>query len=153
MNKRFPMMPKLAHVLPLAFMLFALFASINQAIAAPALTMLGDGLFEEKGKSRIWQMQRSKKMDSPGEVQQYLHQLNQGPYHDWRLPTKWELYGLFAKFDLKINGEVSIRLEGSYWIKDEDGSIHPVSWETGDQCGPERIMYPTKSGYVRAIRP
>lgn len=153
MNQQFSTMLKIAHVLPLVLMVFTLFASIEQAMAEPALTMLEGGLFEEKGRGRTWQMQRSKKIDSLAAAQQYLQQLNKGLYHDWRLPTKWELYDLFTKFDLKKNGEVSIRLEGSYWLKDEDGSIHPGSWEMGDQCGAERIMYPTTSGYVRAIRP
>lgn len=133
--------------------LLALLIPVWSMAAEPSLSRLEDGLMRERDSGLIWQMERSRKMRTPAAVQHYLRQLNQGKYRDWRLPTKWELYGLFAKFDLKKNGDIAIALEGSYWLRDEDGSIHPGAWETGDQCGPERIMYPTKSGYVRAVRP
>ncbi len=121
--------------------------------AQPALIQIDGGLIQEKRSGLIWQMERSKKFRSQEQVEKYLNQLNQGPHHDWRLPTKWELYDFIAKFDLKINGDIRIPFEGSYWLKDDNGTIHPGSWETGDQCGPERGFFTTKSGYVRAVRP
>nr|WP_320009781.1 DUF1566 domain-containing protein [uncultured Desulfobulbus sp.] len=111
------------------------------------------GLVQETQNGLIWQMQRSKKMRSPSDVKAYLAKLNQGQYHDWRLPTKWELYNFFMLFDLKKNGKIELKLEGSYWIRQEDGSIGPASWELGDQCGKERTFYQPKAGYVRALRP
>lgn len=119
----------------------------------PVLSRTQEGLFQETNSGLVWQMERSKKMRSLAEVEHYLNQLNQGVYHDWRLPTKWELYDLFSTFDLKKNGDVTIVLEGSYWIRDDKGKRHPASWETGDQCGVERTYYTTQSGHVRAVRP
>ncbi len=121
--------------------------------AQPDLVQIGDGLVQEQRSGLIWQMERSKKYRSLEAVEKFLHRLNQGPYHDWRLPTKWELYDFIARFDLKKNGAIKLPFEGSYWIKDDNGTFHPGSWETGDQCGPERMFFSTKSGYVRAVRP
>ena len=60
---------------------------------------------------------------------------------------------LYKIFDLKKNGQVQLQLNGSYWLVDNRGAMQPGIWEIGDQCGPERSFYGTKSGYVRAIRP
>ncbi|MGD9949381.1 MAG: hypothetical protein AB7U29_13020 [Desulfobulbus sp.] len=134
-------------------MLLMLSIPVVVSAAEPALLQSAAGLIQETNNGLVWQMERSKKIRSLPAVEKYLHQLNQGPYHDWRLPTKWELYDFFSKFDLKKNGDINISLEGSYWLKDDDGSIHAGSWETGDQCGTERTFYTTKSGYLRAVRP
>lgn len=138
---------------PQLLLLVLLMMPAISAAAEPILSQLAGGLLQEKNNGRIWQMERSRKMHSSTAVQRYLHQLNQGPYQDWRLPTKWELYDLFSKFDLKKNGDITITLEGSYWLKGDKGSLYPGTWETGNQCGAERTFYTTQSGYVRAVRP
>jgi hypothetical protein len=117
------------------------------------LTVLDNGVVQERTTGRMWHMERSKKIRSAAEVQQYLAELNQGPFTDWRLPNKWELYNLYKIFDLKKNGQVQLQLNGSYWLVDNRGTMRPGEWEIGDQCGPERLFYSAKSGYVRAIRP
>lgn len=123
------------------------------AIAEPALHLIDGPFLQENGRQRLWQMQRSKKLRSIAEVQAYLHHLNQGGHTDWRLPSKWEMYELFTIFDLKRNGDIVLALDGSYWMTEDDGTVMAGSWETGDQCGPERNFFPATSGYVRAVRP
>lgn len=123
------------------------------ALAEPALHLLDGTYLQENGHQRLWQVQRSKKLRTYAEVQQYLHQLNQGRYADWRLPSKWEIHALFTLFDLKRNGDIVLALDGSYWMTGDDGTVLAGSWESGDQCGMERNFFPATSGYVRAIRP
>lgn len=147
-NKRPPLRIFLQLVPLLVFLLPAVVVA-----AQPALLQVEGGLIQERRSGLIWQSERSRKFRSLAKVEKYLQQLNQGTYHDWRLPTKWELYDFISKFDLKINGDIRLPFEGSYWLKDDNGTIHPGSWETGDQCGPERAFFTTKSGYVRAVRP
>ncbi len=77
-------------------------------------------------------MDRSKKMRSPAEVQEYISDLNKGEYNDWRLPTKYELYDLFLLFALKENRELDIKLEMSYWLVGNNGKMIVGSWEPGD---------------------
>jgi len=132
---------------------FLLCIPTSSLSAEGALRQEAPGLIAESKTGLVWQEKRSHKKHSPDEVQQYLTQLNQGPYHDWRLPSKWELYDFFMIFDLKKDGGVNLKLEGSYWLKDDNGKLYPASWEQGDQCGAERTFYKTKSGYVRAVRP
>ena len=136
----------------LSFMLILL-PAIVLAVQTAALKNYGDGTFGELGTSRMWQIDRSKKMKTPAEVSQYLHTLNKGAYSDWRLPTKQELYQLNTIFDFKKNGAVKFKFEGKYWLVDPKGAVSVGAWEIGDQCGPERTFYVGKKGYVRAIRP
>ena len=124
-----------------------------QAIAEPGLQLVDGTTLYENGRQRWWQMKRSKKMHSATEVQEYLGQLNQGKYADWRLPTKWEMREFFTLFDLKRNGDIVLALDGSYWMMGENGTMMAGSWDSGDQCGVERNFFPAASGYVRAIRP
>ncbi|MDD2462370.1 MAG: hypothetical protein PHI97_00070 [Desulfobulbus sp.] len=142
-----------ARVGPILLILLLLTIPTVTRAAQPALQQVGNGLIQETNSGLFWQMERSKKLRSPAAVENYLHQLNQGVHHDWRLPTKWELYDFLSKFDLKKNGGISIALEGSYWLKEDKGTVYPGSWDTGDQCGLERTFFSAKSGYVRAIRP
>jgi len=101
----------------------------------------------------MWQLERSKRLRSEQKVQLYLEQLNAGRYNDWRLPTKSELYRFIEIFDWKKNGDVRTRVEGDHWLTVDSGTVVPGEWELDDMCGPERIFYKKKSGYVRAIRP
>ena len=116
-----------------------------------ALSTISENIFQNSTNDQMWQMRKSKRFKNASSAVQYLNELNQGEYQDWRLPTKQELYKLFSDFDLKMNGDVRIRLEGNYWI--ENDGIQAAAWEIGDQCGPSRTFYTKKAGYVRAIRP
>ncbi|MGB3209441.1 MAG: hypothetical protein WBB19_01930 [Desulforhopalus sp.] len=139
------------------FSFFVLFwlLPLSAALAAEnsALEIHDDGVFQELDHNTLWRMERSKKLKTSSEVQQYLKILNTGAYSDWRLPTKRELYELDTIFDLKRNGEVRIQLEGGYWLTDGNGNISAGAWEIGDGCGPERTFFTRKKGYVRAVRP
>ena len=115
------------------------------------LSTISEEIFQNSRNDQMWQMRKSKRFKNASSVVQCLNELNQGEYQDWRLPTKQELYKLFSDFDLKIHGDVRIRLEGNYWIENE--GIQAGTWEIGDQCGPSRTFYTKKAGYVRAIRP
>ena len=97
-----------------------------------AVKILDGGIIQEPENGRMWQMDRSKKMRSPAEVQEYLSDLNEDEYNDWRLPTKYELYDLFLLFALKENRELDIKLEMSYWLIGNNGKMIVGSWEPGD---------------------
>ena len=97
-----------------------------------AVTILDGDIIQEPENGRMWQMNRSKKMSSSTEVQEYLSNLNKGEYNDWRLPTKYELYDLFLLFALKENQKLDIKLEMSYWLVGNNGKMIVGSWEPGD---------------------
>ncbi len=97
-----------------------------------AVTILDGDRIQEPENGRMWQVNRSKKMRSSTEVQEYLSNLNKGEYNDWRLPTKYELYDLFLLFALKENRELDIKLEMSYWLVGNNGKMIVGSWEPGD---------------------
>jgi len=126
---------------------------ISVVVAAPKLAQFSSAVFVETDSKRMWVSERSHRFKHSKDVLNYLHELNSGEFSDWRLPDKQELYELFSVFDLKKNGTVKTRLEGYYWLADEDGKPFVGSWEIGDQCGPSRTFYNGSSGYVRAIRP
>ncbi len=119
----------------------------------PVLRSVGDQYFENRGEGVMWTKMRSKRFQTPSDVQDYLDNLNTGRFNDWRLPTKQELYDLLAIFDLKKNGEVKVRIEGKYWLVNNKGETSVGAWEIGDGCGPERRFFSGDNGYVRAIRP
>ncbi len=97
-----------------------------------AVTILDGDIIQEPENGRMWQMNRSKKMSSSTEVQEYLSNLNKGEYNDWRLPTKYELYDFFLLFALKENQELDINLEMSYWLVGNNEKMIVGSWEAGD---------------------
>lgn len=133
------------------FLLF--FMALPGLAGQAALIQLSDTTFQETSGERIWHLNRSKRFKTEGDATRYLNALNQGEFNDWRLPTKDELYKLFSIFDLKRNGSVKTRLEGTYWLTDKRGKMYAGAWEIGDQCGPSRTFYMYKNGYVRAVRP
>jgi hypothetical protein len=138
--------------LVLILLLTGLFITSDISMAGDqALKQISEEIFQDTQNDKMWQMQKSKRLKSASSVEQYLSELNQGKYKDWRLPTKEELYTLFTYFDLKESGDVHIQLDGNYWIENE--GIQAGAWENGDQCGPSRTYYRKKSGYIRAIRP
>ena len=124
---------------------------VTSTAGEPVLNQISEEIFQNSRNDQMWQMQKSKRLKTASSAEQYLNELNQGEYQDWRLPTKQELYKLFSYFDLKMYGNVRIRLEGNYWI--ENNGIQVGAWGIGDQCGPSRTFYMKKAGYVRAIRP
>lgn len=127
-------------------------ASLARA-GKPLLSMGDGGTFQQLGSETVWQVERTRKIKDVLSVEQYLAELNKGEFSDWRLPNKQELSKLFTAFDMKQNGQVKIRLEGYYWLADENGKPYAAAWEIGDGCGPSRTFYKGNSGYVRAVRP
>lgn len=102
----------------------------------------------------VWQRERSNLIDSLEEAEAYVAELNQkSAYHDWRLPTIYELYDLNYAFDLHQNGDCAMAREGNYWAGKKDGDGMVGAWEIGNQCDPERQYFPGKKGFVRAVRP
>lgn len=119
-----------------------------------AISLTAENRILQASNNRMWQANRSKKTHKAEDAESYLQKLNQGTYNDWRLPTKQELYDLFSIFDLKLNGDIKIRLEGNYWLSDDKNNLKYVGgWQIGDGCGPSRSFYKGKEGYVRAVRP
>jgi len=121
--------------------------------AGSQLVDRGDGILQEEGSGKMWQAKRSRRFNNNDEVKHYLLELNSGSFGDWRLPTRNELYDFFLLFDLHKTGNISIQLEGAYWLQGPHGEPKIGSWETGDQCGPTRMYRPGLSGHVRAVRP
>lgn len=152
---------KTSHRTKLTALFFALMTfcfvntiSVHKAKAGDNLSLMAIDRILETSKNRMWLADRSKKLQSVKEVENYLLTINQGSYNDWRLPTKQELYDLFNIFDLGQNGDVKIRLEGYYWLADDkNDSKYVGGWQIGDGCGPSRTFYKGKIGYVRAVRP
>ncbi len=141
--------------LMLFFLIVALLPVIGTEISgkSPALVQVSEKTFHDNLHNKDWQMDWSRRTRSVEEVRQYLQKLNKGSEGGWRLPTKEELYELMSIFDLKENGEVKIRFEGSYWLRDEADNFYVGSWEIGDQCEPSRTFFEGRSGHIRAIRP
>ncbi|MFW2364978.1 MAG: DUF1566 domain-containing protein [Desulforhopalus sp.] len=140
----------------LALMMFIAIQSISaqKVKAGASISLVSKGDILETANNKMWQRDRSKKIESPNDVENYLQSLNQGSYNDWRLPTKQELYDFFTIFDFKKNGSVKIRLEGYYWLADDrNSSVYVGGWQVGDGCGPSRSFHKGKKGYVRAVRP
>lgn len=117
------------------------------------LERLDDEIIRETRNDSMWRLDRSKRLRSEQEVERYLDQLNSKHYKDWRLPTKSELHRFIEIFDWKKNGEVKIKIEGDHWLIDDSNKIKAGEWELDDLCGPIRVYYNKKSGYVRAVRP
>lgn len=137
----------------LSLVILCLMAPLSLQAAVPSLEIPEEGVFQERTSGRMWQMERSRRLRTMQDVDEYLKTLNRGKYSDWRLPTQQELYELFTIFDFKTSGDVKIQLEGSYWLVGKKGEVEVGSWEIGDQCGPSRSYYKGKTGYVRAVRP
>lgn len=145
-------MNRLSRLTLVLLLLSGVFATPYESTAGEqALTMISEEIFQNSRNDQMWQMRKSKRFKTTSSVEQYLNELNQGEYQDWRLPSKQELYELFSYFDLKLHGRVKVQLEGNYWIENE--GIQVGAWEIGDQCGPSRTFYTKKAGSVRAIRP
>ncbi|WP_136796504.1 DUF1566 domain-containing protein [Desulfosediminicola ganghwensis] len=139
-----------------AILLVALFTSgcaLNAGREQDLLVPIDQSTFLDPRSGKHWMLERSGRLNNPHEVQQYIQEFRSGAGESWRLPTQQELYDLFARFDLKENGTVQIKLEGNYWLTDETGNVHAGTWEIGDQCGPSRSFFTRKAGYVRAVRP
>jgi len=122
------------------------------AMAGGRLQLAGEKTFVDEQSGLMWQLDRSKRIKDLNEAMEIVSELNNGQYSNWRFPTKDELFELFQVFDLKNNGDVKTRLEGNYWLVDQDGSMKAGSWEIGDGCGPSRTFYAKTGGYVRAVR-
>lgn len=140
-------------LLPLLIFCFLLLAPMAVALADARFKVHSDAVFLDMKTGVMWQLERSRKIRSIEQAYASLNTLNEGEYNDWRMPTKKELAELYLLFDLRKNGDVKIKLSGSYWHHQENGDISVGSWELGDECGPSRVYYPEKSGYLRAVRP
>jgi hypothetical protein len=133
------------------FLLF--FMTIPALSKEAAIIQVSDTTFQETSSKKTWSLERSKRFKTAEDAAGFLETLNKGEFNDWRFPSKEELLKLFSIFDLKEHGTVKIRLEGAYWLADNNANMYVGAWEIGDQCGPSRAFYTGKAGYVRAVRP
>ena len=101
--------------------------------AADELKMVDENVFQEQKSGRMWQLEQSRRLSSPEQVEEYLQEVNSsGGYTDWRLPTKQELYELLVFFDLKDNGDVAAPKKGNYWYAGDSGEPEVGAWEQGE---------------------
>lgn len=100
----------------------------------------------------MWQVESTNTLSSGQQAIDYARGLNFGGYHDWRLPSKEELYELCELFEMKLEGDCALKLKGSYWTT--NGEVHAGEWEAYPTCGGTELKYlKSKSGRVRAVRP
>lgn len=116
------------------------------------LVDLGNGTCQEMRTGIMWQIDKSKRVRSLAEAEDYVAQLNLAGYDDWRLPTVAELFKLHLLFDVHANGDCTIERDGNYWSDEPDLQGRVGAWELDDNCDPERQYIPKEAGYVRAIR-
>ncbi len=116
-------------------------------------TMPSEGIVKDSTTGQMWQLERSKMINSFDEARRYAENLRLGGYDDWRLPTIYELYDLNYLFDLHMNGDITLEREGNFWSGEKDGDGMIGAWAISDQCEPSRQYEPGKAGYVRAVRP
>jgi len=127
------------------------FQAGGAAAGPPELKNLGNGVCQQRN-GLMWQMGASEKFSSGEEARAYAEGLELGGFGDWRLPTKDELYYLCDIFELKLEGDCSIKPKGSYWS--DNGRIQPGEWEAYPLCGGSEYKYlKRKNGRVRAVRP
>ena len=138
---------RLSAVLGILFLLLA----VNAGAGEPELTNLGNGICQQKN-GLMWQVEKSNKISSGEEAQEYVESMNLGDHSDWRLPTKNELYDLCDIYELKLEGDCPIRLKGSCWL--QNGRVQAGEWEAYPLCGGSEYKYlKKKDGRVRAVRP
>ncbi|VAW38299.1 hypothetical protein MNBD_DELTA04-1683 [hydrothermal vent metagenome] len=116
---------------------------------------LGNGICLNRATGQMWQIKRSKMISGLKAARAYVVQLNKtSKYHDWRLPTVYELYDLIFTFDIHRNGNCVIENKGKYWADKKNGEGMVGAWELGPECGIDRHYYSGGGkGYVRAVRP
>jgi len=127
--------------------------SLSLTQGGDRLLRQGDGICRDVRTGLMWQVEASRTIHSLAEAQAYVRQLRLGGYEDWRLPTISELYDLYTVFDLHLNGECTLEVEGTYWSDEPDMDGRVGTWELDDNCDPERQYIPKKKGRVRAVRP
>lgn len=128
----------------------------SASMTAPSsarLVALGNGICQDTKTGKMWQVGSSKTIRSLDEAKSYAASLEEGGFHDWRLPMITELYDLYIIFDLHENGNCTLQPEGTYWSGEADLEDRVGTWELDDNCDPERQYIPKKKGLVRAIRP
>ncbi len=119
----------------------------------PRFVLSDPDILQDSKSGQMWQLERSRRINSFEEAEAYAAQLTLGGYNDWRLPTIYELYDLNYLFDLHKNGDITLDREGNYWSGEKDGDGMIGAWAISDQCDPERMYEPAEAGYVRAVRP
>jgi len=116
-----------------------------------SLVDLGNGICRQSN-GLMWQMERSEPFADGREALNYAAKLELGNYRDWRLPTKDEYYSLCYIFELKRQGNCTIKLNGNYWM--DENSPQAGKWESYPLCGGSEFRYlKNNKGRVRAVRP
>jgi hypothetical protein len=124
----------------------------TMSAATGRLQAMGNGVCLDTRTGRMWQVERSRSIDSLDRAKAYADKLETGGYDDWRLPTVSELYELYMIFDLHQNGDCRLEVEGTYWSDEPDLQGRVGTWELDDNCDAERQYIPKNRGRVRAVR-
>lgn len=122
--------------------------------ASPRFVDIGNGICQDTETGAMWQMDRSRTINSIEDARQYAAGVKLGGHDDWRLPTVYELYNFInLKDDIHVASSCDIKLDGSFWSDEHDGEGMVGAWEVGTHCGPSRKYAAKTKGFVRAIRP
>ncbi len=136
----------------LTALLFSGCAGQSGQQSSARLIAQGNGTCLDTRTGKVWQVGRSRNLNSLDSAKEYTETLDEGGYSDWRLPTVTELFDLYMIFDLHDNGDCTMEAEGTYWSDEPDLEGRVGTWELDDNCDAERQYIPKKKGRVRAIR-
>lgn len=143
--------------LAMVFGSLALFALLSGCAGRnpenPRFVDLGNGVCQDTQTGAMWQMERTRSIQSIEDARHSAADLKLGGHDDWRLPTIYELYNLNFLKDLHVGSNCDMQLDGNYWSDERDGEGMAGAWEISDQCDPSRKYSKATKGYVRAIRP
>ena len=101
-----------------------------------------------------WQRERSHYFATAAEAENYVSQLKLDGLQDWRLPTPDEMLDFYYTFDFGSAkaSKLGIKIEGYYWVTDEEGKTYTGTWCDAQICEISRsYVTGNHGGYVRAV--
>ncbi len=141
--------------LPLLLLLIsALFAEGCAVFSSPKVVKSTSGILKVSSSPLIWQRERSNYVATAAEAEKYVSRLKLDGLQDWRLPTPEEMLDFYYAFDFGSAkaSKLGIKIEGYYWVTDEEGKTYAGTWCDAQICEISR-SYITghHGGYVRAV--